>query len=183
MSIEFLQADDFYIHKHRWIFEAFNHLHEQRTPIDLLTVTEELDQMGYLGEIGGPAYLTALISNVPTALHATAYGHLVEDTALRRRMIEAANDIVKTAYKEDITVDTAITNAEKAVFGVSERRLSSDLQPIKKVLSDYFDRVGDLANRDDDTYGVPTNFRDLDNLLGGLAALRLADHCRSSRSG
>jgi replicative DNA helicase len=166
--VEFLQADDFYLHKHRWVFEAFNRLHEQRAPIDLLTVTEELDQMGYLGEVGGSAYLTALISNVPTALHAAAYGHLVEDSALRRRMIEAANDIVKTAYKEDITIDTAINAAEKAVFGVSERRLSSDLQPIKKVLSDYFDRVGDLANRDDDTYGVPTNFRDLDNLLGGL---------------
>jgi len=166
--VEFLQTDDFYIHKHRWIFESFNRLHEQRAPIDLLTVTEELDQMGYLGEIGGSAYLTALISNVPTALHATAYGHLVEDTALRRRMIEAANNIVKTAYKEDISVETAINSAEKAVFGVSERRLSSDLQPIKKVLSDYFDRVGDLANRDEDTYGVPTNFRDLDHLLGGL---------------
>ncbi|MBN2044049.1 MAG: replicative DNA helicase [Anaerolineales bacterium] len=166
--IEFLQAEDFYLHKHRWIFEAFNRLHEQRTPVDLLTVTEELDQMGYLGEIGGSAYLTALIANVPTALHATAYGHLVENTALRRRMIEAANDIVKTAYKDDITIETAINAAEKAVFSVSERRLSSDLQPIKKVLSDYFDRVGDLASRDAETYGVPTNFRDLDNLLGGL---------------
>ena len=124
--------------------------------------------MGYLGEVGGPAYLTALISNVPTALHATAYGHLVEDTAIRRRMIEAANEIVKTAYKEDLTVETAINQAEKAVFSVSERRLSGDLQPISKVLSDYFDRVGDLAARDQETYGVPTNFRDLDNLLGGL---------------
>jgi len=166
--IEFLQAEDFYLHKHRWIFESFNRLHEQRTPIDILTVTEELDQMGYLGEVGGPAYLTALISNVPTALHATAYGHLVEDTAIRRRMIEAANEIVKTAYKEDLTVETAINQAEKAVFSVSERRLTGDLQPISKVLSDYFDRVGDLAARDQETYGVPTNFRDLDNLLGGL---------------
>ena len=166
--VEFLEAEDFYLIKHRWVFEAFNRLHERRTPIDILTVTEELDQMGYLGEVGGSAYLTALISNVPTALHATAYGHLVGDTAIRRRMLEAANDIAKTAYKEDITIDTAIDSAEKAVFGISDRRLSSDLQPIQKVLSDYYDRVGDLASRDAETYGVPTNFRDLDNLLGGL---------------
>jgi len=166
--VEFLQSEDFYLIKHRWIFEAFNRLHERRTPIDILTVTEELEQMGYLGEIGGPAYLSALISNVPTALHATAYGHLVENTAIRRRMLEAANEIAKAAYKEDITIDTAIDSAEKAVFGVSDRRLSSDLQPIQKVLSDYYDRVGDLASRDAETYGVPTNFRDLDNLLGGL---------------
>ena len=164
----FLSADDFYIHRHRWVFESFLRLNERRAPIDILTVTEELDQMGYLGEVGGPAFLTALINNVPTALHATAYAHLVEETAIRRRMLEAANQIAKSAYQEDITVETAINNAEKAVFSVSERRLSSDLQPIQKVLSEYYDRVGDLANRDDETYGVPTNFRDLDNLLGGL---------------
>jgi len=166
--VEFLQANDFYIHRHRWIWEAFNRLHESRTPIDFLTVSEELDQSGYLGEIGGPAYLTTLINNVPTALNATAYGHRVEETAIRRRMIEAANKIAKVAYQEDITVDTAIDEAEKAVFGVSERRLSSDLQPIQKVLSDYYERVGDLASRDDEMYGVPTNFKDMDELLGGM---------------
>lgn len=166
--VEFLTSDDFYIHRHRWIWDAFNRLHERRTPIDFLTVSEELEQMGNLAEIGGPAYLTTLINNVPSALHATAYGHRVEETAVRRRMIEAANRIAKTAYQEDITLDTAIDTAEKAVFGVSERRLSSDLQPIRKVLSDYYDRVGDLASRGDETYGVPTNFRDLDTLLGGM---------------
>jgi replicative DNA helicase len=166
--IEFLRAEDFYLHKHRWIFEAFNHLHEQRSPIDILTVTEELDQMGYLGEIGGPAYLTALISNVPSALNSVAYGRLVEETAIRRRMIDAANQIVKIAFKDGIALDTAINDSEKAVFSVSERRLSQDLQPIQKVLSDYYDRVGDLANRDESTYGVPTNFQDLDVILGGL---------------
>jgi len=165
---EFLQTEDYYIHRHRWIWEAFTKLHEQRTPIDILTVTEELDQLGYLGEVGGTAYLTSLITNVPTALHAAAYGHIVEENAIRRRMLEAANRVVKAAYEEDVTIETAIESAEKAVFGVSERRLSSDLQPIQEVLSDYFDRVGDLANRADDTYGVPTNFKDLDNLLGGL---------------
>ncbi len=166
--VEFLQAEDFYIHRHRWIWESFNRLHERRNPLDFLTVSEELDQTGHLGEIGGPAYLTALINNVPTAMHATAYGHRVEETALRRRMIAAANKIAKVAYQEDITVETALDSAEKAVFSVSERRLTSDLQPIQKVLSDYYDRVGDLASRDDEMYGVPTNFRDLDELLGGL---------------
>jgi replicative DNA helicase len=166
--VEFLQGQDFYIHRHRWIWDAFNRLHERRNPIDFLTVSEELDQMGYLSEIGGPAYLTALINNVPTAMHATAYGHLVEETAIRRRMIEAANKIAKAAYQEDITVETAIDSAEKAVFSVSERRLTSDLQPIQKVLSDYYDRVGDIASRGDEMYGVPTSFRDLDALLGGM---------------
>ena len=165
---EFLTTEDFYIHRHRWIWEAFTRLHERRNPIDFLTVSEELDQMGQLAEIGGPAYLTTLINNVPSSLHADAYGHLVEETAIRRRMIEAANRIAKVAFQEEMTVETAINQAEQAVFGVSERRLASDLQPIQRVLSDYYDRVGDLANRDDEMYGVPTGFADLNKILGGL---------------
>lgn len=165
---QFLQAEDFYIHRHNWIWKAFTQLHEKRTPIDFLTVQEELDNMGYLGEVGGPAYLTALINNVPTSLHAEAYGKIVEETAIRRRMIQAANQIAKVATQEEINVETALDEAEKAVFGVSERRLTTDLQPIQTVLSDVYDRIDQLASRDDEIYGVPTGFIDLDRLLGGL---------------
>lgn len=165
---EFLTPDDFYIHRLRWIWEAFTRLHEQRNPIDLLTVTEDLDNQGQLAEIGGAAYLTALVNNVPTSLHAEAYGHIIEQAAVRRRMLQAANNIAKTAYREDLGIEAAIDEAEKAVFGVSERRLASDLQPIKQVLSDYYDRLDQLARRDEEIFGVPTGFIDLDRLLGGL---------------
>ncbi|RPI86450.1 MAG: replicative DNA helicase [Chloroflexi bacterium] len=164
----FLQTDDFYIHRHRWIWDAFNRLHEQRVPIDFLTVSEELDQQGRLGEIGGPAYLTALINNVPTSLHAEAYGRLVEEMAVRRRMIGAANEIAKLAYKEDASIDSVMDDAEKAVFGVSERRTTRDLQTIQQVLSDYYDRIDQLARRGEELFGAPTGFIDLDRLLGGL---------------
>jgi replicative DNA helicase len=165
---QFLRAEDFYIHRHAWIWEAFVRLNESRTPIDLLTVAEELDQNNRLGEVGGSAYLATLMNNVPSSLHAEAYGQLVEETAIRRRMIQAANQIAKAAYAEEITVETAINEAEKAVFGVSERRLTSDLQPIQTVLSEYYDRIDQLAGRGDEMYGVPTGFIDLDRLLGGL---------------
>jgi replicative DNA helicase len=165
---QFLQANDFYIHRHQWIWEAFTRLHERRIPIDLLTVSEELEQMDQLAEVGGPAYLTALINAVPTSLHAEAYGRRVEETAIRRRMLTAANDIAKLAYQESATVDAVMDEAEKAIFGVSERRMTRDLQSIQQVLSDYYDRIDQLANRDEETLGVPTGFIDLDRLLGGL---------------
>jgi replicative DNA helicase len=165
---QFLRADDFYIHRHRWIWETFVRLHERQTPIDFLTVSEELDQLGQLAEVGGPAYLTALINNVPTSLHATAYGRIVEATSIRRRMLEAANDIAKLAYQQDSSVETVMDEAEKAVFGVSERRATRDLQSIQQVLGDFYDRMDQLAGRSEETYGVPTGFTDLDRLLGGL---------------
>ena len=165
---QFLQADDFYIHRHKWIWEAFTSLHEQRIQIDLLTINEELDRKGQLAEIGGPAYLTALINQVPTSLNAESYGHIVESHSIRRKMINAANSIASMAYNEDSTVDNVMDEAEKAVFNVSERRLRHDLQPISAVLSEYYDRIDDLAKRDEEIFGVPTGFIDLDKMLGGL---------------
>jgi len=165
---QFLQADDFYIERHRWIWETFNRLHERRTPIDFLTVSEELGQLGQLAEVGGPAYLTALINNVPTSLHATAYGRLVEETSVRRRMLSAAQNIAKLAYQEDIGVESVMDEAEKAVFGVSERRMTRDLQTIRQVVGEVYDRIDLLYHRPEEIMGVPTGFYDLDKLLGGL---------------
>src|SRR5512139_4137811 len=165
---QFLQAEDFYIHRHRWIWEAYTSLHEQRVPIDLLTLSEELERKGQLAEIGGRAFLTALVNQVPTSLNASAYAHIVEGHAIRRRMIAAANSIASVAYNEDMKIDSVMDEAEKAVFNVSERRLRHDVQPIRDVLRDYYDRIDEASRRGEEIYGVPTGFIDLDKLLRGL---------------
>jgi replicative DNA helicase len=165
---QFLQSDDFYIHRHKWIWQAFTRLHEQRTPVDMLTLSEELDRVDQLAELGGPAYLTSLINQVPSSLNAESYGRIVEAHSIRRKMINAANQIASLAYNEESLVDTVMDEAEKAVFNVSERRLKHDLVPISSVLSEYYDRIDDLAKRDDEIFGVPTGFIDLDKLLSGL---------------
>jgi len=164
---QFLGADDFYIHRNKWIWDAFARLHEQRIPVDLLTLSEELERAGQLAEIGGSAYLTSLINQVPTSLNAEAYGRIVEENSIRRKMINAANQIASLAYKGN-TIDNVMNEAEKAVFNVSEKRLKHDLQPIRSVLSGYYDRIDDLSKRPEDFHGVPTGFYDLDKLLGGL---------------
>ena len=165
---QFLAADDFYIHRNKWIWEAFIRLHEQRIPIDLLTLSEELDRSSLLADIGGSAYITSLINQVPSSLNAESYGHIVEGHSIRRKMITAANKIASIAYNEASTVDDVMNEAEKAVFNVSERRLKHELQPISAVLSDYYDRIDELAKRPDEIHGVPTGFIDLDKILTGL---------------
>ena len=166
--VQFLSSEDFFLHRNRWIWEAFEALTEQRIPIDVLTVSEELERKSRLDEAGGTSYLAALIGSVPTSLHAEAYGHLVEETATRRRLLEAANSIARLAYQTDTLIEDVVNDAEKAVFGVSERRLTHELQPIKNVLSDYYDRIDYLARHRDESLGVPTGFIDLDRLLGGM---------------
>jgi replicative DNA helicase len=164
----FLSAEDFFLHRNRWIWEAFTGLQEQRLPIDILTVSEELERQGRLQDAGGPAYLTTLISNVPSSVHAEAYGRMVEEAATRRRLLEAANQIARLAFQSDALLEDIVNDAEKAVFGVSERRLTHQLQPLKQVLSEYYDRIDYLARHRDETVGVPTGFIDLDRLLGGM---------------
>lgn len=166
----FLKGEDFYIQRYRWIWEAFSALHERRAPIDFLTLSDELEQKGQLEEIGGPAFLSGLVSNVPTSLHAEAYGHIIEANAIRRHMLDAANQIARLAHEETKTVESVLDESEKAIFGVSERRMTRDLQSIKQVLSDYYDRIDQLAGRDEEYHGVPTGFIDLDKLLMGLQA-------------
>jgi replicative DNA helicase len=164
----FLSPDDFFLHRNRWIWEAFSDLQEQRLPIDLLTVAEELERHGRLVETGGQSYLTGLINNVPSSIHAEAYGHMVEEAATRRRLLDAANQIARLAYQADAMLEDVVDESEKAVFGVSERRLPHQLQPLRQVLSEYYDRIDYLARHKDETVGVPTGFIDLDRLLGGL---------------
>ncbi len=165
---QFLRAEDFYIVRNRWIWESFTRLHERRQPIDYLTVIQELDQHSQLGDVGGQAYLTALINQTPTALNADAYARVVEEHSLRRRMLQAANDMAKLAYDQTQTVDTVMDEAEKSIFSISERRVRKDLQPIEQVLSQVYDRVDQLSQRGDEIMGVPTGLIDLDKLLGGL---------------
>jgi len=163
-----IQPDDFYIVRNRWIWEAFIRLHDQRLPIDYLTVCHELEERQQLADVGGPAYITSLLNQTPTSLHAEAYAKIIAEQAVRRRMLAAANDLARQAYNQQESVDTIINEAEKSIFGLSERRARRDVQPIQQVLSEYYDRVDQLAQRDDEIFGVPTGLTDLDKLLGGL---------------
>jgi len=165
---QFIHGEDFYIVRNRWIWESFTRLHEKRSPIDYLTVTQDLEQQNRLEEVGGQAYLLTLINQTPTALNVDAYGHVVEEHSLRRKMLSAANELAQLAYNQTQTIDTVIDEAEKKIFSISERRVRHDLQPIQQVLSEVYDRIDHLSQRTDEIMGVPTGLIDLDRLLGGL---------------
>ncbi len=164
----FLDADDFYLNRHRWIWEAFVHLNQTKMPYDLVTIGKELANNGRLDEIGGTAYLFSLTNQVPSSLHAEAYGRIIQDNAIRRRLLAAANDIAKLAYKQDLQIASVIDEAEKAVFSVSEQRIRHDLLPIKDVLDNYYERIDLLAQRSDEVFGLLTGLDDLDKVLGGM---------------
>ena len=164
----FLKAEDFYIVKNQWVWDAAMALHERREPIDFVTTTKELETREQLAELGGAAYISHLINVVPTAIHAEGYGRIVERTALRRRLLNAASEIAQLAYEESEEIDGTIDAAEQTLFGVSQRRISRDLTPISDAIRAYYDRIEYLYEHRGEPLGIPTGFVDLDKMLGGL---------------
>lgn len=166
--VPFLQMDDFYLQKHRWVYEAMIRVHERRDPIDFLTLTSELAQQDRLDAVGGDAFISQLISAVPSAISVEAYGRLVEQTAVRRRLLDVASDIARFAYDESLAVNQVVDHSEKALFGVSQRRSTRGLQPIQEIMPRYYDHIEALYARRGELMGVPSGFHDLDHILGGF---------------
>ena len=104
-----LREQDFFVVKHGWVWSAFASLHERNFPIDLRSTADELDRTNRLEGIGGQAFLTRLVTLVPSALHVAAYGKTVEEAAIRRRLLRAASDIAKAAYDKSTDIAEVVS--------------------------------------------------------------------------
>jgi replicative DNA helicase len=165
----FLKTDDFYQEKNGWIYQAILDLHERREPADFLTVTDELDRRRQLDEVGGPAYVMDLINAVPTAIHVEHYARIVERTSVLRKLIRAAGQIAQIAYEETTEdIGEVVDRAEQIVFSVAERRAQRDLVAVRTLMGDVVDRIDFLYHHRGEILGVPTGFKLLDKMLGGL---------------
>ncbi len=166
--ISFLDPDDFYILRNSRVYLAMCRLHESRDAIDNLTVANELRNLKFLDEIGGAAYLTYLINNTPSSLHAEVYGHIVERAAIRRRMLEAAGEIASLANTHDASIEEVVDRAEATLFAVTERNSKKDMVSMRRAVGDYYNRIEYLYENRDEPIGVPSGFTDVDKLLGGM---------------
>ncbi|PJF43583.1 MAG: replicative DNA helicase [Phototrophicales bacterium] len=166
--ISFLDADDFYIWRNGRIYEAMCRLHERRDAIDVLTVANELNALNALDDVGGSTYLTYLVGQTPSSIYAVSYGHIVERAAIRRRMLEAASEIAKLANAQEMNVEEIVEHAEATLFAVTDRNTKKDMVPMRRAVSDYYNRIEYLYENRDEPIGVPTGFTDLDKLLGGM---------------
>ena len=159
---------DFYESKHQAIFDAMLKLFEKSSPIDLLTLTDQLKKNKDLTKIGGSAYLAELTNYVPTASHAEAYAKMVAQASTRRRLIKASSSITDLAYEEGTTVDELLGKAEKEIFSVSDSNSVGDLVSLEDILTESFDRIEALHKNQGALRGVSTGYRDLDNMTAGF---------------
>ncbi|MBO8155654.1 MAG: replicative DNA helicase [Bacillaceae bacterium] len=164
---EVLLPEDFYRASHQRIFEAMLNLSDKGEPIDLVTVTTALSDAKLLDEVGGVSYLSDLANSVPTAANIEYYAKIVEEKSTLRRLIHAATNIVKTCYDEE-DVENVLNDAERSVLEVSNRKNTGNFKNIKDVLIDVYDNIEMLHHHDNEITGVPTGFKDLDQITSGF---------------
>lgn len=170
---EFLRPEHFYLEAHQRIFEAILQLYEQRKPVDLVTLTEQLKTAKVIKKVGGSSYLSTLATDVPTAAHVEEYGRIVKDNYVKRELIKAAANLSELGFDEGEKVDEILDQAEKSIFGISQRHLRQGFIPIRDALAESFDRLDELHKSAGGLRGVPTGFDDLDNTLAGMQASNL----------
>jgi len=167
---DFLLADDFYHESHSTIFQAMSDLYDRRQPIDIVTLTNILEERKQLEMIGGASYLATLANEVPTASHVFEYAMIVKQKSTLRRLIKAGDLIRGIGYNEADPLEELLDQAEKALFGVSQTFLKDRFVHIKEVLTSTYDKITELHDpaTKDKYRGIPTGFRDLDGILSGL---------------
>jgi replicative DNA helicase len=165
-----LLPDYFYMERHAQIYEAMLACYNARIPPDTRTVSEELRRRERLDAVGGIGYLSDLVDTVPTSYHVEYYARIIERTALLRKLIEAGGKIAGLGYNEQDELENTLDKAEQTLFEVSQRRSTQDFVPISQVIDQYYEQINYLQEHRGEVVGVPSGFRDLDEITGGLQA-------------
>lgn len=164
-----VHQDSFYVEKHRLIYQSMLELARKNEPIDLVSLTAALRDQNNLDSIGGPAYLSELVGNVPTSTNIEYYASLVSKKSTLRNLIEAGDEIAEMGFNEMEEIEEVLDSAEKKIMSVTGTvGRAQKFQGIREVLPDSWEAIMKVHENQGELRGVPTGFRDLDNLLAGF---------------
>ncbi|MFZ5982059.1 MAG: replicative DNA helicase [Patescibacteria group bacterium] len=163
-----VHVGDFYKDIHNLIFEAMIELYEKREPIDVLSLSNRLEEKGQLDKVGGSSYLTSLVTSVPSSSNVAHYAKVVQKKSTLRKLILVASEITELGYKENEDVEKVLDTAEQKLFSVSQKYIKQDFIPIRSILEEAFNRIDELHKGDHKLRGVPTGFPDMDGILAGF---------------
>jgi len=167
-AVELLTPDDLYRESHRKVFQAMCELYNKSEPVDLITLAEYLSGKGELESIGGVQYLSSLASFVPTSANVKYHSKIVREKALVRNLLHSVTDIAKNVYDNDLDTDELIDYAEKKIFDLSDKKIKTSFYSMKELISDTFVTIERLYDKKESITGVPSGFKDLDELTTGF---------------
>lgn len=167
---DFLSGEDFYFGKHAQIFDAVLELWDARSPIDILTLGNNLKEKKLLENVGGNDYLIELTSSVPTASHVFEYAQIVKQKSTLRKLISAGEKVRGLGYDETREIDELLEDAEKSIFSISQAMVRDKFVHIKEILQTTYEKLALIQESEDKSalMGVPTHYRNLDKIIFGL---------------
>jgi len=167
-AIELIEDDYFYRGVHQRIYQAIISLYEKNEPVDIVTLSEQLQHNNELASVGGSVYLTALLNSVPTAANIKYYAKIVQDKALLRKLITVATNIVTMGYEGGEDVANVLDQAERMIFDVVQKKITREFVPLEAILHDSFELIEKLYKQKEHVTGVPSGFVDLDKYTSGF---------------
>jgi len=168
-SIEILREDDFYSSANRRVFSVMCDLFSEIKAADVLIVTETLKKQGLLNEVGGPAYLTSLASEVPTAANVEHYAKIVKEKSVLRKLINASTQIASDGYGDEFEdVDELLDKAEKLIFDITSHKVEAGFISLKDIIKNSIETIDKLYQNKTHVTGVATGLTDFDIMTAGL---------------
>ena len=167
-ALENLTSEDFYLDSHAKIFECIKNINDRKKPVDITTLSEELNGKGWLKQVGGVEYIADAINSVPTTANIDEYINIVLEKSLLRRLIDEATEIVKGSYTVSNDIGDYLYEAQKKINIVSEGLRTSEFKPIQSVLTKAQSDLETLAANKGDITGIPSGFYDLDKITSGF---------------
>jgi len=166
--VEILSPEDFYKTAHQKIFSAVIDLFSKNEPVDLVTLTNLLREKNHLETVGGATYLASLLDSIPLAVNAPHYARIIHDKACLRRLMEKSHQITRHCLENSGDVDDVLDFAETAIFEISQNKIKPAFYPIGKIIESNIDTLEERQGNKALVTGVPSGFRQLDNLTSGL---------------
>jgi replicative DNA helicase len=166
--LEVMTGEDFYRESHRKIFTAMLDLYQKGTPVDLITLSEHLQNRGHLEDVGGASYLISMTDAIPSAVHVEVYARIVREKSVLRRLINQATEIASKGYTFTGDAEDLLDEAEKAIFKISEAKINPLVYPLSQVIKESIGTIEHLYDRKQTVTGVPSGFTDLDKLTSGF---------------
>src|SRR4026207_708551 len=168
LAAEVIDSEDFFRGPHSRVFDKMVKVAERGDAIDLVTLKEELGRSGDLEEVGGPAYITALVDGVPRSMNVEHYARIIKEKATLRNLIFSANKILATAYEGEEDADVILDQAEHAIFAIADDKVRDGFVSLRDLAQSSLETIEQLHARKELITGVPTGFTDLDEMTSGL---------------
>jgi len=170
LAAEIIDSGDFFRDAHRRIFDKMVKLVERGDAIDLVTLKEELGRSGEIDEVGGPAYIAALVDGVPRSTNVEHYARIVKEKSALRALILATQTISARAYEAEDDPNTILDEAEQAIFSIAEDRARIGFMSMRDIVQESLPKIEQLFESKKLITGIGTGFSDLDGMTRGLQA-------------